>query len=290
MALQQVLSYLPKRMAGGISYYEKAGNEIEEIRIYRGAPLLLVAKGKNIQSALTCSCDEFEQIFLNFCAHSVYAHAETIRKGYVTTPDGFRVGLCGDAVVNDGKIMNLRTVSSMNVRVAQIHHGVAQELYCALKDGGFRESALVYAPPGVGKTTLLRDLALSLSENLPQKRVCVVDTRRELSLNGCFSHTCINLLSGYPKKEGIEIAVRTLSPEYIICDEIGNEEEADAILRLSHAGVAIVASAHAKDAKELLGRKIFADFYEKKVFDCYCGISLQEGKRVLHLQRQEALC
>jgi stage III sporulation protein AA len=290
VALAEVLSYLPQKIAGGVSYYEKAGQQIEEIRIFRDAPVLLVAKGKNIQSGITCSYEEFDQIFLAFCAQSVYAHAETIRQGYVTSPDGFRVGLCGDAVVSDGKITNLRSVTAMNVRVAHSHRGVSLPIYSALAEENFCESVLVYSPPGVGKTTCLRDLAILLAAPPHQKRVCVVDSRRELSSDRCFSKTCVNLLSGYPKKEGIEIAVRTLSPEYIICDEIGNEEDADAILRLCHAGVAICASAHAKDVTELLQREAFATFFEKKVFDYYCGIALENGIRKLHLQRQEALC
>ncbi len=288
MSNQALLSYLPKRIAGGISYYQKAGMEIEEVRFHRNEPILLVSGAKNYQSGMVCSEKEFEEMFLSFCEQSVYAHTDTIRQGYIAV-GGFRVGVCGTAVVSEQKILNVRHISSMNLRFAAAHHGVADEVYAALADGGFCQSVLVYAPPGVGKTTLLRDLARSLATPPHQKRVCVIDSRKEFDVDDFCKGTCIDLLSGYPKKEGIEIATRTLSPQYIVCDEIGNEEDADAVLRLMHAGVCLCASAHGSDVQTLLQRASFAAFHQKGVFDYYCGLSIQDGQRKLHITRRQDL-
>ncbi len=287
MVHQEILSYLPKRIAGGIQYYLDHGKRIEEIRFHRNEPILLVIAGENVQSGMICSEKEFDDTFLSFCEQSVYAHADTVRRGYISVAGGYRVGVGGDAVVHDQEIFCIRSVSCMNLRLAQPHGGVAEPLYQALQKGGFCESVLVYAPPGIGKTTLLRDLARRLATPPHQKRVCVIDSRKEFQLPHFTDGTCIDLLSGYPKKEGMEIAIRTLCAQYMICDEIGNEGDADAVLHSVDAGVHLCAAAHAVNVNRLLSRPFFADFHQKGVFDYYCGIRIEDGERRLILQKRE---
>ena len=131
---------------------------------------------------------------------------------------------------------------------------------------------------GSGKTTLLRSLIIALSSGKDPKRVAVIDTRGELGAR-LPSSLSIDLLSGYPKGIGIEIAARTLNPEIIVCDEIGADiTEASAIKAAHNCGVPLLASSHAKTAPELLRRTGISVLHEAKIFGAYVGISRGQGK------------
>ena len=108
-------------------------------------------------------------------------------------------------------------------------------------------------------------------------RVAVIDSRGEFRDDEAMSGTLIDLLDGYPKAEGIEQATRTLSPELIVCDEIGGADEASAILAAQNSGVPLIASAHAGNMNELLRRTPIKMLYENGVFMKYIGITRDES-------------
>ncbi|CAB1247006.1 Stage III sporulation protein AA [Ruminococcaceae bacterium BL-6] len=249
---------------------ERIKAKTQEIRLRVNRPVCLSVDGKNYflaghgistlpEHCVTAEKEDVEDTFRNVCSSSVYSHQNEIRNGYVTIRGGHRVGVCGTAVVSGGRIEGLRDISSLNIRVARQINGAANELLFRLGEGIF-QGVLLAGAPSTGKTTLLRDLARQLSSgsNHPFSRVAVIDERGELG--GTFLGEAQNdlgncdILDGYPKSEGILQAVRALSPELIVCDELGGERDAAAVREGLSAGVAMVVSVHAGSREDLLRR------------------------------------
>ena len=133
--------------------------------------------------------------------------------------------------------------------------------------------------PGVGKTTLLRDLCRRLSTGEGAKRVAVIDSRGELS--GDYGRCAlVDVLFGYPKAEAIEIAVRTLSPEVVAVDEIASRREAEAVLAVAGGGVPLIATTHASGLAEALARPAVKPLWRAGIFRLAVGLR-REGERVV---------
>lgn len=205
--------------------------------------------------------EDLEESFRNFCGYSVYSHQNEIRNGYVALCGGHRAGICGTAVFRSGEVCGMRDISSVNVRVAREMIGSADGLLDELKDG-IGSGLLLVGAPSSGKTTILRDISRQLAGGRrgAVRKVTVVDERGELA--GTYLGepqndlgVCCDVLDGYPKAEGILLAVRSLSPEFVICDELGTEREAAAVEQGLNAGAAMIASIHAGSRGELMKRK-----------------------------------
>lgn len=209
----------------------------------------------------------FDDIVFAMTNGSLYAHAETIRDGYINA-GGVRCGVCGRANLEDGKIREICDVSSLSLRVRRDVVGASEVVFDILSRGGFANGVLIYSRPGVGKTTLLRDLIRNLSA--AGRQFAVVDCRGELG-DACVG-TSADVLSGYPKSDGIRAAVRSLCPELIICDELSGSDDADAALFSRSCGVPIVATAHASSVEELRMRPESAALFENRVFSYFVGL------------------
>ncbi|MDR1565182.1 MAG: stage III sporulation protein AA [Oscillospiraceae bacterium] len=207
------------------------------------------------------SREDIEECFLGLCEYSVYSHQEDIKNGFITIKGGHRAGICGTAVTAEGKVVGVRNVSSINLRIARQINGAAEAICKEVFFNGL-SGLLIAGAPSSGKTTILRDMARQLSGGCLGEplRVAVVDERGELAgvYRGSSANNlgyCCDILNGYPKSEGIMQAVRSLSPDVILCDEIGSKEDIEAIEMGVNSGVSFIASIHAASLKEL-ARKI----------------------------------
>ena len=217
------------------------------------------------------SAQELNQSFHTICDYSVYSHQEELKHGFVTMTGGHRVGLCGTAVLGQGRICGIRDLSGLNIRIARQIPGAADELLSRLGEEEL-SGLLLAGAPSSGKTTLLPDLARQLSLGIAgrMKKITVVDERGELAgmragqpqndLGLC------DVLDGYPKGEGILQAVRVLSPDLIICDEVGGMADIAAIAQGLNAGVGIIASVHAGTREELRQRGQIQQLLETRAF------------------------
>jgi stage III sporulation protein AA len=212
-------------------------------------------------------------ILARLCEESVHTYSASINEGYVTLSGGVRVGVCGKAVSDGARVLNVREVSSLAVHIPQALSGVSAEILPLIVKGQRIYSTLFYSLPGAGKTTLIRDIAAKIGA---KRRVAVVDSRGEIYMPEMFTRSICDFLDGYPKGMGIEIATRTLSPEVIICDEIG-ESEADKILAVQNTGVPLIATAHGGALSALLLRPGIKKLYEAGVFRYYIGVSRPVG-------------
>lgn len=206
------------------------------------------------EGLLTLSRQEIEDIFIRMCNYSVHSLTENIAEGFITLEGGCRIGVYGTAVVKDGKITSVRNIEGMNIRVPAEYRGCAQPIYNRLFYSRI-PNTVICGPPMSGKTTVLRDLSRLISDE-GMKKVAVIDERFELSGGDLGFNT--DVLKNYPKAQGISIAVRTLSPDVIICDEIGTLEEAQALCSLFNCGVKFIVTMHCSDLTELKRRPQFA--------------------------------
>lgn len=227
---------------------------VAEIRIRTGRQAVCVLiSGKMIACSEPFSAREISDVFAEICRYSVYSFENDIAEGFVTLNGGHRVGICGRCVYKNGKIETIRDISGLNIRIAHEVKGCAEPLSEMIFSDKPR-SLLLGGAAMSGKTTVLRDLARKLSEKY---RVSVIDSRGEISapVKGTPSYDIglnTDALCGCRKSDGILMALRTLSPEIIICDEIGDDEKA--IEQCAYCGAKIIASAHAGDFSELSTR------------------------------------
>lgn len=227
-----------------------------DIRFCLGQPVSLcgrdgiffLTEGGGATRALTgalpaVTAEELQALFLQVCGHSVFSHEEEIRQGYVSFGGFCRAGLCGTTVLENGKIKTLRDITTLVFRIPRERQGCGDRLF--LETGGLTGGVLIAGEPSSGKTTLLRDIArsLSLGKFAPAKRVAVLDQRGEISGPWDLG-PCTDVLKGCPKALGLDIALRMLSPEVVVCDELSPEDFAP-LQKAAFSGVSLIASVHA---------------------------------------------
>ena len=261
---------LPYRLSDEIR--SRGFSAIEEIRLRSDHAVSLTTPSGNVMLSCVLTRMEVENILQNVCDGSLYAHSETITQGYVTLGGGIRIGICGRATVEQGRVIGVYCVSGLNIRLPARHRRVGAPVCRMLRDLPGTGGILVYSSPGVGKTTLLRNVALGMASGENPLRVVVVDSRGEIAPFLDDPHLCVDVLSGYPKAIGIEIACRTMNAQLVICDEIGDRQEAEAIVAAQNCGVLFVATAHASSVEGLLRRDSIAALHRARVFEKYVGI------------------
>ena len=249
---------------------------LEEIRLRVNRPLIISTSEGSfailtngsispaIGSAYIVTEADIKWIFCSLCENSIYAHAEEIKQGYITIKGGHRAGFSGKAVLSDGKIENIKEINSINIRVAKERIGCGAEYIDKLLKNGKITNTLVISPPGVGKTTLLRDMARLFSNS--GLRVSVIDERGEIgaSYRGIPQNDIgvqTDIIEDVPKEKAIPMMLRTMSPQLIVCDEIATEEDARSVKRCFGAGVGVIASAHSGSLKEIKANPLFKDMF-----------------------------
>lgn len=269
--LALVLSRLSGQTAAAVARLAEKYPNLSEIRFRANRRLSAVVGSDNIAAPYVMTDADIEKTLVGLCDGSVYLHMDTMTNGYFFMPRGIRVGVCGSAVMCGDLLSQVTDIRSLSLRLPIKVSNVSAPLYYRLAESSFRISALIYSPPAVGKTTVLRDVATKLADTA-NKRVAVIDERRELFADPFDIPDNIDVFVGYPKYKAFEIAARTMNPQYIICDEIGSEEEAWSMLSLQNVGVPVIATAHASSVHSLLRRGGIELLHEYGVFDLYVGI------------------
>jgi stage III sporulation protein AA len=253
----------------------------EEIRLRVGRPLEVIAGGipyypNNNGSHYLVSAEEAKFLLNQLSQYSMYAFEEELRRGFITIKGGHRVGLAGKVVLDRGQVKTLRDISSFNIRIARQTIGVAERIVSQLYDRKWLNTLFI-GPPQTGKTTMLRDVARLISQGLPSKnitplKVGIVDERSEIaaSMKGVPQLELgprVDVLDGCPKAEGMMMLIRSMSPDVIIVDEIGREEDVFAIQEALHAGVKVMTTAHGYSLEDIERRPALKSLLDLEAFE-----------------------
>lgn len=270
---EYILSNLPKVIPSPLiplcNNYLTLYSDISEIRLRKNAYISFTKGNENITTAFVCDDDLFSKCAELIIGNSFYKKRSHIINGIIPLPCGFRAGVCGSALPNtDGNIDNIYDISSFNIRFPRSVSGCSDKLIRKLLELPHQKSGLlILSPPGGGKTTFLRDIALRLSTPPVSERVCVVDENFELAPLSIPQNAQIDILKGYSIDKGIIIATRFLNPRYIICDEIGSDSDINAIKNATHSGVPFIASAHASSVEEFISKPDISQLMYDGVFN-----------------------
>lgn len=266
--IRQACSICPPEVRDAVLRLPNAA-QVEELRLRGGRSVCVSIYGKE-RSLETASVTAIllEDVVARATGHAVFSAQNMLKNGFVTIKGGHRLGICGTAICQGNEIVGFKELSSVNLRVARQIKGIAAKAADAL--WLCPRSTLIIGAPGVGKTTLLRDLIRQLSDRFCF-RVGVADERMELG--ACFNglpqfdlgqHT--DVISGMRKEAAVEYLLRTMSPEWIAVDEITAAGDIEAMARASYCGVQFLATAHAADRDELDRRALYRSLLSCGIF------------------------
>ncbi|MBR1863537.1 MAG: stage III sporulation protein AA [Ruminococcus sp.] len=287
--LDSAAELLPDRVSEQIYTLSKDIREgITEIRLRLGRPVVLNTMGRGLVelcSDTVTTVSDIERVKEKLFRNSVFNHKKEILNGTMTAPGGCRVGFCGTASAGaDGHgIQDVRDINSVNIRIARQVPGCALPLFEKIHEGR-PFSLLAAGSPGSGKTTLLRDLCRLLGGRYT---VSLIDERSEIAAvskghAGCDVGRFTDIFTGYPKYDAMITAVRVMSPQVIVCDEIGSAEDMNALDYAIRSGVKIVAACHCDDLEELDQKSNISVLLRNGVFE---WVALIQDRQVRELCR-----
>lgn len=298
--LGQICAVLPEHIAGFFfSLPLEEQKTVVEIRLRCQRPLMAVVgrgeifwnrQGRVVREArdvYCCTRADVEETLQRVSRYSLYALEEEIRHGFITLPGGHRVGLAGQAIMQDGILKALKNITTLNIRLAREVKGCADRIMPYLLDGGMVLNTLIVSPPGCGKTTLLRDIARQCSNGirrylLPGLCVGIVDERGEIaaSIDGIPSMDVgirTDVLDSCPKAAGMLMLIRSMAPRLLVTDELGRREDVEAVQEAARAGVIVITSAHGTCLTELRQRPYVGELMAQGLFQRYVVLSNRLG-------------
>jgi stage III sporulation protein AA len=274
--MEEILKVLP------IEIKEKVKNKLdglEEIRIRVNKPVILqYGQAEEILHYIVDSA-MILSILQNICDNSIYAYQEQICNGYVTIKGGHRVGITGNVVIKENKVINISYINGLNFRIAR------QVLNCSYKAIKYIinlpentiYNTIIVSPPGRGKTTILRDLIRNISNGIEDigfkgVNVGLADERSEIAAmykgipqNDVGLRT--DILDNVPKAIGMKMLIRSMNPKIIVADEIGKEEDIDAINYAVCSGVKGIFTAHGSNMEDIIKNPILNKLYNANTFE-----------------------
>lgn len=262
-------------------------DKLQEIRIKINKPIIMIANNKEIILDYLPSIEDVKNILQKISNYSLYAFEEEIKQGFITIKGGHRIGLSGQWVIENGDIKTIKSVYSLNIRICREIIGCSNPLMKHIIDGEKIYNTIIISPPKCGKTTLIRDIARNLSNGIPKlkvsgKKVSIIDERSEIaaSYNGIPQMDVgirTDVFDNCLKSSGMMMAVRSMAPEVIVCDEIGTNKDIEALLSAYNCGVNIITTIHGNGIEDLYKRVVFKELLDNKVIERVIVLSNRKG-------------
>ncbi|MDR1693178.1 MAG: stage III sporulation protein AB [Oscillospiraceae bacterium] len=262
---EQAIKALPPGIrSAAMELPETVRAHAEEIRLRAGQAVTVVSETSR-ELSVSASARDLQQTLENVSQGSLHTVLDNLRHGFLPLPGGHRMGLCGTAVMKDGQVTLFRELSSLCIRVARERKGIAEKLMPQLLVRGQLAHTLILSPPGVGKTTLLRDLIRVVSNGnacLPPARVSAADERGELaaSIGGTPQLDVgrnTDVMTGVPKADAAVMLLRGMSPQVLAMDEITAPEDTGVIASCLGCGVTVLSTAHAAGIQDMIIRPVY---------------------------------
>ena len=251
---------------------------LSELRLRSGYPIFGLFKGKKVylsesgvtldkNNAIMCSQEILAEIIENVTEKSLYAFNDRLKQGFITSKNGVRIGVAGECVCDNNKVITIKKIASLNIRIPHEIKNCSAKIFNKLF---LKEifNTLIVSPPTKGKTTILKDIARKFNE-YTDYAVLIIDERGEF---GQISGENVDLIKYSDKNYALNYAIRSMSPQIVITDELQTREDWKSAEQVATGGVNIIASCHGKSAEDLKKK----EFFIKNIFDRYVFLDAEK--------------